>query len=125
MNKTPGNKITKDDIRAYDEDGVVCLRQMFDREWVDRMHDASLRYIESGVGDHRVRDIRQALLVHPKSPHIFRISLACGLSPPEQLQAYGLAAGLSLGPIAVLSNRGRWPRRGSRGVTSDEWLVAS
>jgi hypothetical protein len=58
MNKSPGNPITQDDIRAYEDDGVVCLRQMFDREWVDRMADASLRYMESGVGDHRVREAK-------------------------------------------------------------------
>ena len=58
MNRAPVNAITEDDIRAYEDDGVVCLRQMFDREWVDRMREASLRYMESGVGDHRVREAK-------------------------------------------------------------------
>ncbi len=58
MNRAPANAITEDDIRAYEDDGVVCLRQMFDREWVDRMREASLRYMESGVGDHRVREAK-------------------------------------------------------------------
>lgn len=58
MNRTPGNAITEDDIRAYDEDGVVCLRGMFDHEWVERMGAASLRYMEGGAGDQRVREAR-------------------------------------------------------------------
>ncbi len=58
MNRAPANAITEDDIRAYDEDGVVCLRQMFDSEWVERMGEATLRYMASGVGDHRVREAK-------------------------------------------------------------------
>ena len=58
MNKTLANKIIDCDIRAFIEDGVVCLRQMFDRQWINRMRDASLRYMASGVGEHRVREAR-------------------------------------------------------------------
>ena len=34
MNRKPGHKVTEDDIRRYEEDGVVCLRGMFDAEWI-------------------------------------------------------------------------------------------
>jgi hypothetical protein len=52
MNKAPANKIIDGDIRAYIEDGVVCLRQMFDRELIDRMRDASLRYMAAVAARH-------------------------------------------------------------------------
>lgn len=55
MNKHPSVAITEDQIRQYEEDGVVCLRGMFDAEWCDRMYDASIRYMESGQG--RVREV--------------------------------------------------------------------
>ncbi len=35
MNGAPGNTTTDDDVRAYGEDAVVCLRQMFNSEWPD------------------------------------------------------------------------------------------
>ena len=35
------------DIRTYERDGVVCLRGMFDKEWTDRMREASLRFIDA------------------------------------------------------------------------------
>lgn len=34
MNKRPLNPITQDHIDDYRRDGVVCLRQMFDSEWI-------------------------------------------------------------------------------------------
>ena len=43
MNKKPLNPITDADIRAYKEDGVVCLRQMFDAEWIERLRNAWTR----------------------------------------------------------------------------------
>jgi ectoine hydroxylase-related dioxygenase (phytanoyl-CoA dioxygenase family) len=57
MNRKPGRKLTEDDIRRYEEDGVVCLRGMFDPEWVERMHDASVRFMDSGKG--RVRIVKR------------------------------------------------------------------
>lgn len=41
MNRKPLNKISDEDIATYNDKGVVCLRQMFDKDWVDRMHAAS------------------------------------------------------------------------------------
>jgi len=55
MNKRPGQPITQADINAYDEHGVVCLRAMFDDEWVARMRAATTAYLESEVGAHRRR----------------------------------------------------------------------
>ncbi|SLN29555.1 phytanoyl-CoA dioxygenase family protein [Oceanibacterium hippocampi] len=37
MNRHPGNPITADDRAAYARDGVVCLRAMFDDDWIDFM----------------------------------------------------------------------------------------
>jgi ectoine hydroxylase-related dioxygenase (phytanoyl-CoA dioxygenase family) len=54
MNREPARKLIEDDIRRYEEDGVVCLRGMFDPEWARRMHDASVRFMESGKGRMRV-----------------------------------------------------------------------
>lgn len=56
MNRKPLNTITEDDIRAYNEDGVVCLRQMFDADWVERMRTASFDYMEQDKGNHRKRE---------------------------------------------------------------------
>ena len=40
--------ITEDDIRAYEEDGVVCLRGLFDETWLDRLRAATARSMASG-----------------------------------------------------------------------------
>lgn len=37
MNKRPLNPITPQHIEDYRRDGVVCLRQMFDAEWIDTL----------------------------------------------------------------------------------------
>jgi ectoine hydroxylase-related dioxygenase (phytanoyl-CoA dioxygenase family) len=41
MNKHPLNPITDQHIADYRRDGVVCLRQMFDTEWIDKLRDAA------------------------------------------------------------------------------------
>ncbi len=50
MNRRPLNRVTEEDVRRYEEDGVVCLRNMVDRDWVERMYDASMRWMDSDVG---------------------------------------------------------------------------
>lgn len=55
MNRHPARSITDDEIKAYEEDGVVCLRGMFDSEWSERMYAASVAFMESGEG--RVREV--------------------------------------------------------------------
>lgn len=37
MNKHPLNPITQQHIDDYRRDGVVCLRQMFDAEWIEKL----------------------------------------------------------------------------------------
>lgn len=37
MNKHPLNPITAEHIETYRQDGVVCLRQMFDAEWIESL----------------------------------------------------------------------------------------
>jgi len=37
MNRRPLNTISEADIAAYEADGVVCLRAMFDAEWIAHM----------------------------------------------------------------------------------------
>ena len=54
MNRNPLRPVAEADIRAYEEDGVVCLRGMFDREWTDRMRAAAIRFMESGIGRKRL-----------------------------------------------------------------------
>jgi len=41
MNKRPLNPITDEHRAAYARDGVVCLRQMFDREWIAGLQQAA------------------------------------------------------------------------------------
>ena len=37
MNRDLLHPITEDEKRAYEEDGAVCIRGQFDREWIDHM----------------------------------------------------------------------------------------
>lgn len=41
MKYQPIRGITEDEIRTYEEDGIVCLRQLFDRDTVKRLQDAA------------------------------------------------------------------------------------
>ncbi|MCB2107608.1 MAG: phytanoyl-CoA dioxygenase family protein [Rhodobacteraceae bacterium] len=45
MNKHPLHPITAENRAAYERDGVVCLRGMFDTEWIERMRAAAERVI--------------------------------------------------------------------------------
>ena len=46
MNKTPLHPVTDDHVRAYNEDGVVCIRGQFDQDWIERMLAASIADME-------------------------------------------------------------------------------
>jgi len=46
MNRTLPRPITEDEIATYERDGVLLLRGLFDRDWVTRMRDATLRLME-------------------------------------------------------------------------------
>ena len=37
MNREPATEVTEEDVQAYERDGVVCLRNVFDAEWVERL----------------------------------------------------------------------------------------
>jgi ectoine hydroxylase-related dioxygenase (phytanoyl-CoA dioxygenase family) len=40
MNRQPLREIAAEDVAAYERDGVVCLRQMFDGEWIEHIAGA-------------------------------------------------------------------------------------
>jgi hypothetical protein len=50
MNRSPLRKIREEDIQAYETDGAVCLRGMFDQDWVQRMHAASVQAVKDFRG---------------------------------------------------------------------------
>lgn len=56
MNRQPMTPISEEQVQQYEDDGVICLRGMFDADWCTRMYDASIRYMESGEG--RVREVK-------------------------------------------------------------------
>ena len=39
MNNKPIRQVTDEEIRTFQEDGVVCLRGFFDADWVERLRD--------------------------------------------------------------------------------------
>ena len=41
FNKHPIRPITQEEIDTYERDGVVCLRQVFDRDWIDSLLEKS------------------------------------------------------------------------------------
>lgn len=56
MNRHPARPITQQEMQTFEEDGVVCLRGLFDPDWCKRMYDASISYMDSGQGRVRVVD---------------------------------------------------------------------
>src|SRR5262249_33933405 len=45
MNKHPLRPVTRDDIARVKEDGAICVRNVFDREWCERMNAAVERLL--------------------------------------------------------------------------------
>ena len=43
LNSTPLRAITDEDREAYARDGVVCLRQVFDPEWIESLKTVARR----------------------------------------------------------------------------------
>ena len=39
MNRHPPRAITSEEIERFRRDGIVCLRGLFDAEWVERLRD--------------------------------------------------------------------------------------
>ena len=54
----PARPIGDDEVAAFERDGVVCLRGMFDADWCRELHDAALEAMASGQG--RVREPKLA-----------------------------------------------------------------
>lgn len=61
MNREPLNQITEDDIAAFERDGVICLRGMFDHDWVERMSGAIDRIMDAEHPLARPREVTQAV----------------------------------------------------------------
>jgi ectoine hydroxylase-related dioxygenase (phytanoyl-CoA dioxygenase family) len=61
MNQKPLNPITAQDIAQFQADGVVCLRGMFDQEWITRMQKAVDRIMDAHNPLARPREVTQAL----------------------------------------------------------------
>jgi len=45
MNRSPLHSISAEDIATYRRDGVVCLRGMLDRDWIERMQAAIAKVV--------------------------------------------------------------------------------
>ena len=56
MNREILHPITDKEIDSYNTDGVVCIRQQFDQEWVDRMLEACELHITKPSGSARSTD---------------------------------------------------------------------
>lgn len=80
MNQRPRRPISAADIEAYREQGVVCLRGMFDEDWVARMRAAAARYLEEPRGAWRQRIARA-----PGEDAAFTINTFMSVRDPEFL----------------------------------------
>jgi ectoine hydroxylase-related dioxygenase (phytanoyl-CoA dioxygenase family) len=56
LSTRPAAAITDQDVEAFERDGVVCLRRMFDEAWCGVLRDAALEAMAAGRG--RVREPR-------------------------------------------------------------------
>jgi ectoine hydroxylase-related dioxygenase (phytanoyl-CoA dioxygenase family) len=45
MNRRPLRAVSADDVARFKEDGAICIRQVFDKEWVQRMNVAVERLL--------------------------------------------------------------------------------
>jgi ectoine hydroxylase-related dioxygenase (phytanoyl-CoA dioxygenase family) len=61
MNRTPLNRISADDRRQFEADGAICLRGMFDGEWLERMRRAVDRVMDANDPQARSREVTKAL----------------------------------------------------------------
>jgi ectoine hydroxylase-related dioxygenase (phytanoyl-CoA dioxygenase family) len=61
MNRSPSSPITEADRAALEADGAVCLRGMFDREWIERMIAAVDRAKDAKHELSRIREVTKAL----------------------------------------------------------------
>jgi ectoine hydroxylase-related dioxygenase (phytanoyl-CoA dioxygenase family) len=61
MNRKPLNPVTDEDIAQFERDGVICLRSMFDAEWIERMNRAVNRIMDAQHPMARPREVTKAL----------------------------------------------------------------
>jgi ectoine hydroxylase-related dioxygenase (phytanoyl-CoA dioxygenase family) len=61
MNRKPLSPITDEDIAQFQRDGVICLRRMFDAEWIERMNRAVDRIMDANHPLARPREVTKAL----------------------------------------------------------------
>jgi len=61
MNRKPLSPVTGQHLADYERDGVVCLRQMFDAEWIERMNRAVNRIMDATHPMARPREVTRAL----------------------------------------------------------------
>lgn len=56
MNRKPLRPVTSEDRETYARDGAVCLRGVFDQEWVTLLRSAALTHVENVRRQAAVRD---------------------------------------------------------------------
>lgn len=61
MNRKPLHPITDADRAAFEADGAICLRGMFDRDWIERMRAAVDRVMDAEHPLRRPREVTRAL----------------------------------------------------------------
>ncbi len=61
MNRRPLNAISAADVAQFRDDGAICLRGMFDQDWIDRMLGAVDRVMDSTHALARPREVTRAL----------------------------------------------------------------
>src|SRR6267142_391384 len=61
MNRRPLNPITDEHRATFERDGVVCMRNMFDAEWIERMNRAVNRIMDAQHPLARPREVTKAL----------------------------------------------------------------
>ncbi len=61
MNRKPLSPVTDREVADFERDGVVCLRRMFDAEWIERMNRAVNRVMDTQHALARPREITKAL----------------------------------------------------------------
>lgn len=61
MNREPLTPITDEDIATFERDGVVCLRGMFDADWIARMNTAIDQIMDADHPLARPREVTKAV----------------------------------------------------------------
>ena len=53
MNRQPLRPVSREDVARFKEDGAICIREVFDQEWVARMNAAVDRLLAAPSSDDR------------------------------------------------------------------------